>query len=167
MYSKQTKIVCTIAHNRCEQDFIKSLFDAGMNVARLNTAHIEIEDAAVIVKNLRAVSDRIGILIDTKGPEVRIRELDEPLCVTAGETIHVSADDQPEHGFCVNYDAFVNDVPVGSDLLIDDGEIHLTVDKKEKNYLVCKVTNSGEIKNRKSVNVPCLLYTSPSPRDPE
>ena len=162
MYSKQTKIVCTIAHNRCEQDFIKSLFDAGMNVARLNTAHIEIEDAAVIVKNLRAVSDRIGILIDTKGPEVRIRDLNEPLSVTAGETIHVSADDQPEHGFCVNYDAFVNDVPVGSDLLIDDGEIHLTVDKKEKNYLVCKVTNSGEIKNRKSVNVPGVNMKMPS-----
>ena len=162
MYSKQTKIVCTIAHNRCEQDFIKSLFDAGMNVARLNTAHIEIEDAAVIVKNLRAVSDRIGILIDTKGPEVRIRDLNEPLSVTAGETIHVSADDQPEHGFCVNYDAFVNDVPVGSDLLIDDGEIHLTVDKKEKNYLICKVTNSGEIKNRKSVNVPGVNMKMPS-----
>ena len=162
MYSKQTKIVCTIAHNRCKQDFIKSLFDAGMNVARLNTAHIEIEDAAVIVKNLRAVSDRIGILIDTKGPEVRIRDLNEPLSVTAGETIHVSADDQPEHGFCVNYDAFVNDVPVGSDLRIDDGEIHLTVDKKEKNYLVCKVTNSGEIKNRKSVNVPGVNMKMPS-----
>ena len=128
----------------------------------LNTAHIEIEDAAVIVKNLRAVSDRIGILIDTKGPEVRIRDLNEPLSVTAGETIHVSADDQPEHGFCVNYDAFVNEVPVGSDLLIDDGEIHLTVDKKEKNHLVCKVTNSGEIKNRKSVNVPGVNMKMPS-----
>ena len=68
MYTKQTKIVCTIAHNRCETAFIKDLFDAGMNVARLNTAHIEIEDAAEIVKNLRSVSDRIGILIDTKGP---------------------------------------------------------------------------------------------------
>ena len=45
MYKKQTKIVCTIAHNKCEKDFVKSLFDAGMNVARLNTAHIEIDDA--------------------------------------------------------------------------------------------------------------------------
>ena len=46
MYTKQTKIVCTIAHNRCEPEFIEDLFDAGMNVARLNTAHIEVEDAA-------------------------------------------------------------------------------------------------------------------------
>ena len=162
MYRKQTKIVCTIAHNRCEPDFIKQLFDAGMNVARLNTAHIEIEDAAVIVKNLRSVSDRIGILIDTKGPEVRIRDLETPLNVTAGETISVSADQQPERGFCVNYDAFVKEVPVGSDLLIDDGEIHLTVEEKQHNVLLCKVTNSGEIKNRKSVNVPGVNMCMPS-----
>ena len=136
-----------------KNDFIKNLFDAGMNVARLNTAHIEIEDAAEIVKNLRSVSDRIGILIDTKGPEVRIRDLETPLEVTAGEVLSVSADQQPERGFCVNYDAFVKEVPVGSDLLIDDGEIHLTVEEKQDDVLLCKVTNSGEIKNRKSVFV--------------
>ena len=162
MYRKQTKIVCTIAHNRCEPDFIKSLFDAGMNVARLNTAHIEIEDAAEIVKNLRSVSDRIGILIDTKGPEVRIRDLETPLEVTTGEILSVSADQQPERGFCVNYDAFVKEVPVGSDLLIDDGEIHLTVEDKQDDLLLCKVTNSGEIKNRKSVNVPGVNMRMPS-----
>ena len=162
MYRKQTKIVCTIAHNRCEPDFIKSLFDAGMNVARLNTAHIEIEDAAEIVTNLRSVSDRIGILIDTKGPEVRIRDLENPLEVTAGEILSVSADQQPERGFCVNYDAFVKEVPVGSDLLIDDGEIHLTVEEKQEDVLLCKVTNSGEIKNRKSVNVPGVNMRMPS-----
>ncbi|HBO87289.1 MAG: pyruvate kinase [Pontiellaceae bacterium] len=165
MYTKQTKIVCTIAHNRCEPEFIKDLFDAGMNVARLNTAHIEVEDAASIVKNLRSVSDRIGILIDTKGPEVRIRDLETPLAVVAGETLHVSSDVQPEHGFCVNYDAFVNEVPIGSDLLIDDGEIHLIVDGKESNCLICRVTNSGEIKNRKSVNVPGVNMKMPSLTD--
>ena len=151
MYRKQTKIVCTIAHNCCEPDFIKSLFDAGMNVAlpKYRTL-IEIEDAAEIVKNLRSVFDRIGILIDTKGPEVRIRDLETPLEVTTGEILSVSADQQPERGFCVNYDAFVKEVPVGSDLLIDDGEIHLTVEDKQDDLLLCKVTNSGEIKNRKS-----------------
>ena len=165
MYTKQTKIVCTIAHNRCEPDFIKSLFDAGMNVARLNTAHIEMEDAEQIVQNLRAVSDRIGILIDTKGPEVRIRDLETPLEVTAGQILHVSAGQQPTSGFCVNYDAFVNEVPVGSDLLIDDGEIHLTVQDKKEDQLICQVTNSGEIKNRKSVNVPGVNLQMPSLTD--
>ena len=162
MYKKQTKIVCTVAHNRCEPSFIQSLFDAGMNVARFNTAHIEIEDAKVMVKNIRSISDRIGILIDTKGPEVRICNLNEDLQVSEGQQIHISATTQPENGFMVNYENFVNEVPIGSDLLIDDGEMHLTIKSKEGDVLICTATNSGEIKNKKSVNVPGVNLQMPS-----
>ena len=162
MYKKQTKIVCTIAHNRCEKDFIKSLFDAGMNVARLNTAHIEIEDANYIVENIRSVSNRIGILIDTKGPEVRICNLETPLIISKGQEIIISVSENPGNGFMVNYENFVNEVPIGKDLLIDDGEIHLTVDSKNNDSLVCTATNSGEIKNKKSVNVPGVNLQMPS-----
>ena len=162
MYKKQTKIVCTIAHNRCEKNFIKSLFDAGMNVARLNTAHIEIEDANYIVENIRSVSNRIGILIDTKGPEVRICNLETPLTISKGQEIIISVSENPSNGFMVNYENFVNEVPIGKDLLIDDGEIHLTVDSKNDDSLVCTATNSGEIKNKKSVNVPGVNLQMPS-----
>ncbi|MFL2859868.1 MAG: pyruvate kinase [Pontiellaceae bacterium] len=162
MYKKQTKIVCTVAHNRCEPSFIQSLFDAGMNVARFNTAHIEIEDAKVMVKNIRSISDRIGILIDTKGPEVRICNLNEDLQVSEGQQIHISATTQPENGFMVNYENFVNEVPIGSDLLIDDGEMHLTIKSKEGDVLICTATNSGKIKNKKSVNVPGVNLQMPS-----
>lgn len=162
MYKKQTKIVCTVAHNRCDPSFIQSLFDAGMNVARFNTAHIEIEDAKVMVKNIRSISDRIGILIDTKGPEVRICNLNEDLQVSEGQQIHISATTQPENGFMVNYENFVNEVPIGSDLLIDDGEMHLIIKSKEGDVLICTATNSGEIKNKKSVNVPGVNLQMPS-----
>lgn len=65
---KQTKIVCSISDLRCDVDFIRSLFNAGMNVVRMNTAHATPEGLRKIIHNVRAVSPHIGILIDTKGP---------------------------------------------------------------------------------------------------
>ena len=65
---KKTKIICTIADNRCEEEFIRQLYENGMNVVRINSAHASIEGAWKIVDNVRKVSSKIGILIDTKGP---------------------------------------------------------------------------------------------------
>ena len=65
---KKTKIICTISDINCEVDFIRELYRNGMNVARINSAHATVEGAEKIVKNVRAVSDKIAILIDTKGP---------------------------------------------------------------------------------------------------
>ncbi len=162
MQNKQTKIICTIAGNRCEPEFIRQLVDSGMNVARLNTAHISTEEAGQIVKNIRSVSDYIGILIDTKGPEVRIRDLEEPISVKTGDLITIAADHFPDGGFRVNYEGFVNEVPKGSAILIDDGEIQLSVTDKTGSTLVCMANNDGSIKNRKSVNVPGIKLNMPS-----
>ena len=63
---KQTKIVASISDRRCDVDFIRQLFDAGMNVVRMNTAHATPEGIKQIIRNTRAVSKHIGILIDTK-----------------------------------------------------------------------------------------------------
>ena len=71
MLLKQTKIVATISDQRCDVDFIKQLFDAGMNVVRMNTAHLGREGAEKLINNVRSVSNRIAILMDTKGPEMR------------------------------------------------------------------------------------------------
>lgn len=68
---KQTKIVASISDLRCEVDFIRDLFNAGMNVVRMNTAHASREGFEKLISNVRAVSNRIAILMDTKGPEVR------------------------------------------------------------------------------------------------
>ena len=68
---KQTKIVCSISDRRCSEEFLRKLFFAGMNVVRMNTAHATREGMMQIINNVRAVSPHIGILIDTKGPEVR------------------------------------------------------------------------------------------------
>ena len=76
---KKTKIVCSISDLRCEEKFLRELFFAGMNVVRLNTAHADAEGIKKIIRNVRAVSPHIGILIDTKGPEVRTTRAEAPI----------------------------------------------------------------------------------------
>ena len=68
---KSTKIVATISDKRCDESFIRELYEAGMNVVRMNSAHLTAEGFNKIITNVRAVSPQIGILMDTKGPEVR------------------------------------------------------------------------------------------------
>lgn len=86
---KQTKIVASISDRRCDQDFIRKLFFAGMNVVRMNTAHATEDGIRTIVKNVRAVSPHIGIMIDTKGPEVRTTDVKEPIHYNIGDVVKI------------------------------------------------------------------------------
>lgn len=83
---KQTKIVASISDRRCDQDLSETVF-AGMNVVRMNTAHAAEEGIRTIVKNVRAVSPHIGIMIDTKGPEVRTTGVKEPIHYNVGDVV--------------------------------------------------------------------------------
>ncbi len=154
MRNKQTKIICTLADNRCDPDFIQKLIESGMDVVRLNTAHMDIAAAEKIVTAVRAVSDRTGILLDTKGPEIRTCNMVKTIQLKTGDLIEIGVMHVPENGFQVSYSGFADEVPVGSQVLIDDGLIALSVQKKNPNVLICTALNDGEIKNKKSVNVP-------------
>ncbi len=162
MLKKQTKIICTIAHNRCERDFIQKLYDAGMNVARINTAHVSLAEADMMLQNIRAVSEGIGLLIDTKGPEVRTCEMEDAIELAAGDTVVIGDKTTPTGGFMVNYEDFCSEVPQGAAILIDDGETQLTVVEKKDGLLLCRAENSGVIKNRKSLNVPQVELDLPA-----
>ena len=161
---KHTKIVATISDQRCEIEFIRQLFEAGMNVARLNTAHISTESALMMINNVRAVSDSIGILVDTKGPEIRTRGIDKPIEVKEGDIIKVKGGDgiSDQETFYVSYEYIHRDVPAGNFILIDDGDLALEVIEQTENCLICRVGNSGQIKNKKSVNTPGVSVDLPS-----
>ena len=162
---KHTKIVATISDQRCDVDFIDSLYKAGMNVVRLNTAHMMEEGLNKVVTNVRAVSDRIGILMDTKGPEVRTTTSKAPIPFLTGETVKIIGDPNGEttHDcIYVSYKNFVNDLAVGSDVLIDDGDLELKVTEKNDDYLICEVQNDATLGSRKSVNVPGVRINLPS-----
>ena len=74
---KQTKIVASISDLRCEVDFIRELYNAGVNVVRINTAHATAEGIKKVINNVREVSPYLAILIDTKGPEIRTTAVEE------------------------------------------------------------------------------------------
>jgi pyruvate kinase len=136
-----------------------------MNVARLNTAHMSHDDAKVVVDNIRAVSDKIGILLDTKGPEIRTNRAIDPLPVRYGDAVRISSEpDRSSYNdiICVSYHGFVRDVPVGSSVLIDDGHIALAVHEKDEHYLYCSAENDGVILERKSINIPAVHVKLPA-----
>lgn len=162
---KHTKIVATISDQRCDVEFVDALYKAGMNVVRLNTAHMMEEGLSRVVNNVRAVSDRIGILMDTKGPEVRTTTAKAPVPFVTGETVRIIGDPEGETShdcIFVSYKNFVHDLAVGSDVLIDDGDLELKVVGKKDNYLLCEVQNDAVLGSRKSVNVPGVRINLPS-----
>ncbi len=157
MLNKKTKIVATISDRNCDVPFLTELFEAGMNVARLNTAHQEIETTVKAIENIRQVSDRIGIIIDTKGPEIRTNPTEKGLEVRRGDIVHVKGspgEKSYEQVICLSHEGIINDVPAGSCLLIDDGDIELKVKSKENEFLICEAGNQGIILGRRSVNIP-------------
>ncbi|MEN8119383.1 MAG: pyruvate kinase [Bacteroidota bacterium] len=165
MLLKQTKIVATISDRKCDVSFLKELFEAGMNVVRLNTAHQTTDDALKVINNVRLVSERIPILVDTKGPEIRTTETGGKISLKEGETIIFKGDPaEISTSSCINanYKGFVDEIPKGSRILIDDGELAFTVVEKNKKELICRIENDGELGNRKSINVPSVSFSLPS-----
>lgn len=163
---KHTKIVATISDLRCEPEFVKALYQAGMNVARMNTAHITEETALQMVNNIRSVSESIAILVDTKGPEIRTTNVGNPIEVAEGDLIEVSGikreSTKGRKTLTVSYSKFHTEIPADGTILIDDGELELSVQEKHDDYMLCLVENPGKIKNKKSVNTPGFSVNLPS-----
>lgn len=154
---KQTKIVATISDRRCDQEFIRKLFFAGMNVVRMNTAHAPEEGMKEIIRNVRAVSSHIALMIDTKGPEIRTTGVAEPIQYKSGDIVKIFGRPEMEttHDILnVSYPDIANDVKVGDSILFDDGELDMRVLEVQGPMLVTQVQNDGKLGARKSVNVP-------------
>ena len=154
---KQTKIVASVSDLRCEVEFIKQLYEAGVNVIRMNTAHATPEGLKKIISNVRAVSPHLGILIDTKGPEVRTTGTDAPIEYHIGERVNIvgnPAQDTVHDTVCLSYPDICKDVKVGDDILFDDGELDMQVVENDGNKLTVEVMNDGKLGSHKSVNVP-------------
>ncbi len=170
---KKTKIVATVSDMRCDVGFIRELYEAGMNVVRINSAHASTEGATRVVNNVRAVSDRIAILIDTKGPELRItgmtEEYKDGIPVEVEEIVRIKGTDRnlpsSKNVIYVNDAHVYDDVFIGAFILIDDGDIEVEVIAKKQETLICRVNNAGVIKGKKSVNIPNVKMNLPSLTD--
>ena len=154
---KQTKIVASISDRRCDVDFIRQLFNAGVNVIRMNTAHASEEGIKNIIRNVREVSRHIGILIDTKGPEIRTTGCQGHIEYKAGDVVKLFG--RPEidstHDIVnLSYENFAADVQEGDHVLFDDGALDMVVIGINGPAVIAQVTNDGVLGSHKSVNVP-------------
>ena len=162
---KQTKIVASISDRRCDVDFIKKLFYAGMNVVRMNTAHASADGIREIVENTRQVSHHIGILIDTKGPEIRTTACKEPIAYKVGDVVKIFGRPEmdSEHDIVnLTYVNFANDVHEGDTILFDDGALAMKVIGINGPAVIAQVQNDGVLGSKKSVNVPGVHIDLPA-----
>ncbi len=158
---KQTKILATLGPSSCKKETFIELVEAGLNCARLNFSHGDYEFHGENIKMIREVNKEmgtnVGILLDTKGPEIRTHDFkngEEYLEKDDIVTISMEQVEGTKEKFSISYSNLVNDVNMGDTILIDDGLIGLEVVKIKEQEIICKVLNSGMIKNKKGVNVP-------------
>ena len=165
---KQTKIVASVSDRRCSVDFIRQLFDAGMNVVRMNTAHATPDGLREIIRNTRRVSRHIGVLIDTKGPEIRTTATASPIEYRVGDVVKIFGRPEmdTEHDIInlTNTD-FARDIHVGDDILFDDGALAMRVIGINGPAVIAQVQNDGRLGSRKSVNVPGVHIDLPALTD--
>ena len=167
---KKTKIVATLSDFRANEEFVRGLFEAGMDVVRINSAHVTEEGAAKIVEAVRRVNPAIPVILDTKGPEIRVTavadEYGGAIGFQAGECVKVrgTANGEPSTRDTIyfNVATVVRDIAVGARLLIADGELELRVTDKTDEELTCEFVRGGTLRSRKSVNVPGMKIDLPS-----
>lgn len=167
MFTRKTKIVCSIGP-ACDNDgTIRSMIKAGMNIARFNFSHGSYEWHAQAMQRVRRISDElnmpVGILLDTKGPEIRtgIVENDGKISIKENEKIEVISDSSPctqgtESKMChisISWKEAAQKLQPGMKILIADGLIALLVDEISGETILCTAQNSGEIGSRKNVNL--------------
>lgn len=167
---KKTKIVCTIGPASESVDTLVKMIEAGMNVARLNFSHGDHEEHLARIKNIRKAQEitgkMVGILLDTKGPEIRTHTMkDGKVSFEKGDVVRVAMEEVEgtREKFSISYSELINDVQPGSHILLDDGLIDLLVTDidKENNEIVTTVKNAGVLKNKKGVNVPGVSVQLP------
>ena len=158
---RRTKIICTLGPSTDKGDVLRQLMISGMNVARLNFSHQTHEEQKVRadkVKQLRKELNRpIALLLDTKGPEIRLKTFKEPkVFLKEGEQFTLTSRDiEGDETICaITFANLPKEVTTGTRILIDDGLIELRVDSATETDILCTVVNGGPVSARKSINVP-------------
>ena len=165
---RKTKIICTIGPATEDEKMIRALMENGMNVARLNFSHGTHETHAANIKKLKAMREKlglpIGIMLDTKGPEIRLGTFAEGfVTLVSGDYFTLTTDDikgtaERAH---ITYKELPKDVRARDRIMIDDGLIELRVEAVEEKDILCKVVSGGVVSDRKSVNVPGVKLSMP------
>ena len=158
---RKTKIVCTLGPASSDEEVIRRMLLAGMNVARVNFSHGSHEGHGQTIDRFRAVRDGLGkaaaIMLDTKGPEIRTGNFAEgKVQLEAGQTFTLTAREvDGDNTICsITYKNLPAELKAGDNVLIDDGKIRLSVQETTETDIICTVHNGGAVSNHKGINVP-------------
>ncbi len=165
---RKTKIICTIGPASDNEETLRAMMLAGMDVARLNFSHGAYPDHKVKIELIKKLREELGLhtalMLDTKGPEIRLGIIkDGSVTLNAGQnfTLYTDGREGDENGASITFPDLHRDVKPGSTILIDDGLIELNVVSVQAPNIICKVISGGQISNRKSVNVPGVKLSIP------
>ena len=164
---KFTKIVATVSDKRCDIEFIKALAEAGVNVVRMNSAHLDYDGFRMIVDNVRAADPSLGIMMDTKGPEIRTTGTTSgsPIEFHTGDTIDFIGNPDglsSSSEIYLSYPRIAEVLQPGDRILIDDGETGFTVTAINGDRVAARAENDGFVGSRKSVNLPGVTVDLPA-----
>ncbi len=166
---RKTKIVCTIGPATDDENILREMMLAGMNVARFNFSHGDYATHEKRFKEVVKLRDELNLpiatMLDTRGPEVRLRKFvdDKPVEIFDGDLYTLTTLDVPctnEVG-SITFDKLPHDVTIGTRILINDGLIELLVEKIAKTDIICRVIHGGILSNNKSINVPGVQLSMP------
>lgn len=157
----KTKIVCSIGPASCEVSTLEKMIDAGMNVARFNMSHGTHESHKKMIDAVKEARKNkntpVAILIDTKGPEIRIKQFkDGRIMLKDGDMFTLTTKDVlgSQTEVAVTYSKLPKILKKGTKILLNDGNIELAVEKTSSTDILCKVVHGGELSNNKSINLP-------------
>jgi len=167
--NRRGKIVCTLGPATATDEAVRALVEAGMDVARLNFSHGDYTDHEANYKRVRAASDvtghAVGILADLQGPKIRLgRFAAGPTYWAADETVRITVDDcEGTHDrVSTTYKRLAEDATPGDRVLVDDGNVGLTVEGIDGNDVICKVTEGGAVSNNKGMSLPGMNVSAPA-----
>lgn len=165
---RKTKIICTLGPSTEIEGNLRRLIEEGMDIARFNFSHGSYEEHGKRLLNLRKESKEVGrfvaTLLDTKGPEIRIKQFENGKVELKNNQLFILTTDEiigNDKKVSVTYKDLVSEVSAGTCILIDDGLIELQVEEIEGNDIICRVINGGIVSNNKGVNLPSVNLKMP------
>lgn len=165
---RKTKIICTIGPSTSSYEMLMSMYEAGMNVVRINMSHGSHDTHKKVIKSIKSINqkikDAIPILLDLQGPEIRTGTLQNDLQLKEGDIITVSVrpEDVERSSFSIDYEDLINTVKEGELITVDNGLINLEILKKDQGTMQCKVIHGGTLKSKRHVNLPGIRVNLPS-----
>ena len=163
-----TKIVATIGPATCSEKNIQKLGDMGVSICRLNFSHGSYEVHGATIDTIRLVNKKgysLGVMLDTKGPEVRTGDVEKPIVIKAGDEVLFTSNptgNEKKTTIKVDYDHFATDVKNARCILIDNGAIEFSVLSIQRGVVLAKALEDGKIGSRRHVNLPGAHISLPS-----